>query len=103
MATIVLRNSANWNCHLWLKPRPRRKKLWHKLGKNHASSERRQRKLAKRRDVRGVHIQLASKPGAGETIRADRHVVPDRILSMLRLTEGCQTHRPRTAKYRRGR
>ena len=47
MATIALRNSPSWNCHLRLKPHPKREKLPQHLGKSHAPRERRRRKRAR--------------------------------------------------------
>jgi hypothetical protein len=63
MATIALRNSPSWNCHLRLDPQPKRKQLPQQLGKSHAPRERRQRKPARtqRLDARSFfgHPQLS--------------------------------------------
>jgi|SRR5450755_3099104 len=53
MATIALRNSPGWNCHLLLKLYPKRERLRRQFRKSHASRQRRRRKLAKWRDFKG--------------------------------------------------
>lgn len=51
MATIAPRNSPRWNCHLQLKPHPKREKLrQHHLGKSHERRERRRREPARWHD-----------------------------------------------------
>ena len=54
MAIIALRNSPSGNCHLWLKPRQKRERPGHKLGKSHAPRERRRRKPARRRESKAT-------------------------------------------------
>ena len=92
MATIALRNSPSWNCHLQLKPHPMQKqeKLRQPLGKSHAPRERRRRKPARWRDKLPYQAGQCNElnPLLGrfsEFIKSDRIVAQQRSTRRLQL------------------
>src|ERR1700723_3862881 len=66
MATIALRNSPSWNCHLRLKRYPKREKLWQHLGKSHALRERGRRNRARWRDSRVEEAYISTHVPCGD-------------------------------------
>ena len=93
-ATIALRNSPRWNCHLRLQPKPKREKLPQHRGTNHAPQksgksqlpqyldekhaprERRQRDPARRHDCPGCPHRQTWQSQCNQSrfvAKADRH------------------------------